>query len=394
MPIQSVIFDLDQTLVDSSALEAFRRAQLWDAVLSQLGQVTLYEGIAELWQQCRAANLRIAVVTASPRPICEAILAQFGLVADAIVAAGESRFPKPSRDPVLAALREIGRGAYSTVVIGDRCVDIVSGHKANARYTIGANWGTQDARALLLSNPTYVANTVEEARHLIAGLIVPDQHAQWLLQKQREANNNFQTQLWIDDSNDVPRGYLGCGNFPYYYCRNRFRGIWSVSYANMLVKNMKFVGLQTDLRHKFKLESCDQMATELGHLHRRLNLPNLTISFIPGSKGRDHPEFDPRFDFVGGYLRQAGFPVVQPIITATSHDAVHSDEGTYENRAPDVIRAHLGWQGFGDNIPANVLLVDDVITSGGHFRACVEVIREHHPDVNVIGAFWTAHLGE
>src|SRR6478736_5563653 len=178
MPIQSIIFDLDQTLVDSSALEPFRRAQLWDEVIARLGQVTLYPGIGDLWQQCRASNLRIAVVTASPLNVCQTVLAQIGLQADAIVAAGDARarFPKPSRDPVVAALQGMGTYAYNTIVVGDRCVDIVSGQKAGARYTIGANWGTRDVRALLLANPTYIANTVEEARQLVAAIIAPDQH--------------------------------------------------------------------------------------------------------------------------------------------------------------------------------------------------------------------------
>jgi len=392
MALQSVIFDLDQTLVDSSALELYRKAKLWDVVMAQLDRIVLYPGIADLWQQCRAANLKMAVFTNSPRHVCEAVLQKFNLQPDAIVAFGEVNFPKPSRAPAIRALELIGMHAYTSAVIGDRCVDIISGRNAGVGRTIGAEWGTQDARALLLSHPTFSAATVEQTRQLVAGLLDPTTHRQWLTEKEAETTARFNQELWEGHEHDVARGRLQGGVFPYYFCRQRFKGPWFTSYANMLVKNLKFVGPATGPKHRAKMDSCSQMARELTALHRTLNFPNTAFAFVPGSKQRGHPEFDTRFDYVGAHLTSGAFRVTEPIVTSLSHDAVHSDEDNYEERDPAVIRQHLEWRGFGENVPDNVILVDDVITSGGHFRACVEMIRENHPTTNVVGAFWAAHI--
>ncbi len=223
MALESIIFDLDQTLVDSSALEPYRRAQRWDVVLGHLNQIVLYPGIAELWQQCRAANLRLAVFTNSPRNVCEAVLAQFGLEANAIVAFGEARFQKPSRDPALRALELMGASHHSTVVIGDRCVDIASGRKANVWRTIGAEWGSADPRGLLLSHPTFTATTVVKAQELVNGLLEPAKYQPWLSEREAATNARFAQELWTGREHDVRRSHVVSGAYPYFFAGEGLR---------------------------------------------------------------------------------------------------------------------------------------------------------------------------
>ena len=38
------------------------------------------------------------------------------------------------------------------------------------------------------------------------------------------------------------------------------------------------------------------------------------------------------------------------------------------------------------------LLVDDVLTTGAHFRACKEVLQNEYPQMIVIGVFWSKQL--
>jgi phosphoglycolate phosphatase-like HAD superfamily hydrolase/predicted amidophosphoribosyltransferase len=390
--MQAVLFDLDQTLVDSSALEEYRRLQLWDYVLGGIGQITLYPGIPELIHSCRALGLKTAIVTSSPRNVCDAIVNQFGLQTDATVAAGDAKFPKPSREPITAALQKLAVHRSQALVVGDRCLDIAAGRHAEVAWTLGATWGTPDLRSLVLSRPKYFASNASEAAQFVLALSQQSQYRDWLLQKAQEADANYTTQMWVGHEGDPKeRGYLRGGTFPYYFCRSRLKGKWYSSYANSLIKNLKMSETSSTQR-TFKLVACDKMATELVHLIRTLNLPGLTVAFIPSSKQKTDPVYDKRFDYVAGYLRQKGIAVAEPIMTRTSHQAVHSDEDSFADRAPSAIRENLDWKGFEGEAPANLLLVDDVMTSGGHFRACSELIKENAPPVNIVGAFWTVQI--
>lgn len=42
----------------------------------------------------------------------------------------------------------------------------------------------------------------------------------------------------------------------------------------------------------------------------------------------------------------------------------------------------------------NIVLIDDVFTSGGHFIACRNVVRQLYPSSNIIGAFLSKHTSK
>jgi len=62
-------------------------------------------------------------------------------------------------------------------------------------------------------------------------------------------------------------------------------------------------------------------------------------------------------------------------------------------RLPDEIKPFILFDGFGQIIPRTVFLVDDVIASGSHFRVCHDIIKESHPEVEIIGVFLSRHTG-
>lgn len=66
-----------------------------------------------------------------------------------------------------------------------------------------------------------------------------------------------------------------------------------------------------------------------------------------------------------------------------SHQPVHSGG----DRNPEEFYSFLKWKGLRTS-PAHIVLVDDVITSGAHFKACQRLIHEHHPDIEIAGVFW------
>ncbi len=63
------------------------------------------------------------------------------------------------------------------------------------------------------------------------------------------------------------------------------------------------------------------------------------------------------------------------------------------SRKVEVIKNATVWNGINDLNGDTVILVDDVLTTGAHFKAWKGFIMEHDPRVkNVIGLFWTLQV--
>jgi len=184
MPIDTFLFDLDGTLVDSVAdlatavnllraelalspldlatvrtfvgdgatalvqrslpagLFSAERLQRFLALYGEhLLESTLpYPGIVEFLRAQRGA--RMAVVTNKPHRLTLPLLAGLGLAGYfPVVIGGDScREKKPHPEPVVQALRELGAPAASAVMIGDHRTDLAAGRAAGIRTCFCA-WG-------------------------------------------------------------------------------------------------------------------------------------------------------------------------------------------------------------------------------------------------------------
>jgi len=81
-----VLFDLDNTLVDSLHLKPLRDQRRWVDIYPRIDTVRPFDGVPEVWTQLRRRKLHLAVVTHSPRTYAKRTLAQVGLAPDIIVA--------------------------------------------------------------------------------------------------------------------------------------------------------------------------------------------------------------------------------------------------------------------------------------------------------------------
>src|SRR3546814_5993158 len=89
------LFDLDMTLVDSSALAKQRQYGFWPAVYANMHLVhpfTIQGGVAphELQARLKAAVHIVGVVTSSPEPYANQIITPFKIVADTVVTYGDT----------------------------------------------------------------------------------------------------------------------------------------------------------------------------------------------------------------------------------------------------------------------------------------------------------------
>lgn len=159
-------------------------------------------------------------------------------------------------------------------------------------------------------------------------------------------------------------------------------GGWSASECNRLVSNFKKpVGCKGKPEWFYKEQAAKQFAEELS-----LVLPaGAKVIPIPTSMITSNPLFDPRMEMTMEALKgfRKDVEVETRIIRSTDADPLHGGGA----RKVDVIRETLSWVG-GALGEGEVFLIDDVITSGAHFKACEGILSEHAPGSHATGMFW------
>ncbi len=176
----------------------------------------------------------------------------------------------------------------------------------------------------------------------------------------------------------------------YYFMEKEAEG-YTASTANNLINNFK---KPVDRRGKsewvYKERAIKVFTGDLCDLN--LSHP-YTVIPAPTSKPRGHADWDDRLDKVveGFALCKDDVVIEKALDTAIVLIPAHLGG----SRNIDDIKSHTVWNGIGDLKGDTVILVDDVLTTGSHFKAWKEFIMQNDPRVkNVIGLFWTLHVWE
>lgn len=168
-----------------------------------------------------------------------------------------------------------------------------------------------------------------------------------------------------------------------YYARDYFpRQSYDYCQANSIIRNFK-----KEVRHKdtfqwpHRIRAVRQFAQELeGALP-----PGAFVTYIPSSKPVNSPEYDNRFEDLFAELgrMRPGLTLVRMFDFSTALTPSHLGG----SRSPRLLQRTLTLRDLPER-PEAVCLVDDVLTSGGHFKACKNVLRAAWPDIDVAGFFW------
>lgn len=138
-------------LLDTSALADLRNERRWTDVRAGLGRVKPFQfedpAPHELPGRLRACGHRVGVVTASPRWYAGALIDRFGIEAEVVVAAGDTELGKPHPDPIDRALGRLGSDPEDAWHVGDAAIDVEASYRARVG-SIGVDWGVRATRSL------------------------------------------------------------------------------------------------------------------------------------------------------------------------------------------------------------------------------------------------------
>ena len=74
MIIDGIIFDLDETLVDTNSVSQYREDRNWAKAIKNLHLTNVYPEIKEMLEVLSKSNIKYGIVTSSPRKYAEAVV--------------------------------------------------------------------------------------------------------------------------------------------------------------------------------------------------------------------------------------------------------------------------------------------------------------------------------
>ena len=166
--VTSLIFDLDNTLVDSSLALSARSRRAWQEVYSLIPRFTLYDGMVELCDLIRTNNYNTCIVSTSPKRYVEKVVRYFDLPFSTIIGFHDAKI-KPAPDAMYLALRTMGAKALETISFGDKCNDMIASNIAGIP-SAACIWGSDEKERLLLTPSTYRFHSPKEVYQFLNGI--------------------------------------------------------------------------------------------------------------------------------------------------------------------------------------------------------------------------------
>ena len=151
--VTSGIFDLDNTLVDTSLALSARNRRAWQEVYSLIPRFALYDGMRELCDLIKNKNYNTCIVSTSPKRYVEKVVRFFDLPFANIIGFHDAKI-KPAPDAMILALSTMGANPLETISFGDKCNDVIASNNAGIP-SAACLWGSDEKERLLQMPSTY-----------------------------------------------------------------------------------------------------------------------------------------------------------------------------------------------------------------------------------------------
>jgi len=159
--IKGIIFDLDNTLIERSISDPYRKKRNWKKVFELIPQFTLYEGLPDVFEYISQNNIQITIVSFASHKLVEQITKQFNIPYSFILS-GRDIKKKPSPDGMIKAMKEMKCNSNNIISFGDSLVDYQAAKAANIKH-ITCLWGSSEKKILeengcenFISNPSEI----------------------------------------------------------------------------------------------------------------------------------------------------------------------------------------------------------------------------------------------
>lgn len=174
-----------------------------------------------------------------------------------------------------------------------------------------------------------------------------------------------------------------------YFVEYTARQSYAYGPANQLITNFKCeVDHRGTPRWAFKVDAINLVAQGIAECMNPRALQDTTFVPVPPSKTRDDPAYDDRcVEALRATSRYAGhaIDVRELVVQVESTPASHESDARLH--AEDLIAIYRIDDALAAPPPTDIVVFDDVLTTGSHFKAMQQVLKGRFPDVAVRGLF-------
>ena len=110
------------------------------------------------------------------------------------------------------------------------------------------------------------------------------------------------------------------------------------------------------------------------------------ITAIPSSTAKNDSEYDNRFEDLFTELQKSrpNLNIEWPIAIKQTIKSSHLGG----DRDPETFKKNCFWKGFRKGHPKMLIIFDDVLTTGAHFRAMSDFLKKNGYEGEIVGVFW------
>lgn len=195
----------------------------------------------------------------------------------------------------------------------------------------------------------------------------------------------------IDDESRPDHAHLRPQDDCYYLMEYTAARGFDHSPGNQFINNFKKSPLRraNQFEWRWKLRAIADAATALLNVLPANWMENSTFVPVPPSKLPDHPEYDDRMAQV--LKRLPGVDVRELVKQIESMESTHT-RGDDRYSIQELVDNYEIEEDETDPEPEHIVIVDDMVTAGAHFKAMARVLSERFPGVRISGVFLTRRV--
>jgi len=187
----------------------------------------------------------------------------------------------------------------------------------------------------------------------------------------------------FDDKARQDHHYLTSDDDCFYFIEYTSHKPFNYSKANSFINNLKkSPETRKTWQWRHKLRAINVAAKTLLREFPDDWISDSTFVPVPPSKAKDHPEYDDRMIQILGKL---DVDVRELVHQKKSMEATHVSEDRHS--VDDLVENYEIDEDQCEPTPTHIVIVDDMVTAGAHFRAMCTVLGNRFPGVPISGVF-------
>lgn len=181
----TVIFDLDNTIINTESLKNYRSQRKWDKCYSNFDKTEVIYNPNYLHKY-----YYIGIVTNSPRAYAKKLLEYHSIKYDALVAYHDTEQHKPNIEPFEKCLEILEKNYRETISVGDHFNDTLTAYNSKI-LSVGVTWGDGSQEEHEENGVDLTVNNEEELDTLLNELLSSDYHKIFKSQNDKLINRRW-----------------------------------------------------------------------------------------------------------------------------------------------------------------------------------------------------------